>query len=102
MSELPIKKAPHKKASKTELEKALQERLSVLTDVLTMAEVGNKGIELVKEIKELHSLLLSLRPQQESKPSPSAAIRIGWNLEAEKHMDASMDTKNTLEKKSEK
>ncbi len=102
MSELPVKKVTHKRASKNELEKALHERLSVLTEVLTMAEVGNKGIELVKEIKELHSLLLSLRPQQESKTNSNTTMHIAWNLEAENNMEASMNPQAPLEKQGEK
>ncbi len=42
---------------KTALSKALKGRLCVLTQALGEAEVGGKGIDIVKEIKELQVLL---------------------------------------------
>lgn len=45
------------------LAQALEERLSVLTEALDAAQVSEKGIEMIKEIKELHAMLGSLRQQ---------------------------------------
>ncbi len=49
---------------KIALQKALKERLVVLTQSLAEAEKGQKGIELVKEMKELHSMLESMNDEK--------------------------------------
>ncbi len=54
------------KFGKIALQKALKERLALLTQGLSEAERGSKGIELVKEIKELHGMLENLCEQKSS------------------------------------
>ncbi len=49
------------KFGKVALQKALKERLALLTQGLAEAEKGNKGIDLVKEIKELHTMLENMQ-----------------------------------------
>ena len=48
---------------KKALEKALHERLQRLTEHLDTAEVSEKSIDIVKEIKELHALARTLEQE---------------------------------------
>ena len=54
---------------KKALEKALHERLQRLTEHLDTAEVSEKSIDIVKEIKELHALARTLE---------QAPLRVIW------------------------
>lgn len=63
---------------KKALEKALHERLQRLTEHLDTAEVSEKSIDIVKEIKELHALARTLEQEGTSqdgdrKPPPPCA-----------------------------
>ena len=68
-SEKAAKKAANRRDQRRErgqarkLAQALEERLRVLTEALDAAQVSEKGIEMIKEIKELHAMLGSLRQQ---------------------------------------
>lgn len=64
---------------------ALETRLDALTENLAVAQVAEKGIDMVKEIKELHTILRSVRegdkdPEKQS-ASPSRIILL-WGEEA--------------------
>lgn len=48
-------------ARRSRLLDALESRLDALTEGLEQVDVTGKGIELIKEIKELHTILHSLR-----------------------------------------
>lgn len=62
------------------LQNTLEKRLERLTQGLDVAEVTDKSIEIVKEIKELSSILKSLREasQQEEKTN---SICLVWGAE---------------------
>lgn len=51
---------PVRRHRKSPLEKALHERLQRLTQHLDTADVSEKSIDIVKEIKELHALARTL------------------------------------------
>lgn len=42
---------------------SLEQRLDVLTSTLSAADIAEKSIDIVKEIKELHGILRSLRDE---------------------------------------
>ncbi len=63
------------KFGKIALQKALKERLALLTQGLAEAERGSKGIELVKEIKELHGMLENLCEQKGSANSKKENVQ---------------------------
>ncbi len=83
------KKAPY---GKTLLAKALKERLSMLTRALGEADVGGKGIDIVKEIKELHVLLDALStnsvPRSDEKQD-TAPLVVVWGTTTENMSPAS-------------
>ncbi len=60
--------------TKSTLEKALKSRLAALTHGLAEAEVGGKGIDLVKEIKELHSMIAALKPESKTKKEDTKLV----------------------------
>ncbi len=75
---------------KTILAKALKGRLCLLTKALTEAEVGAKGIDIVKEIKELHILLDAITTQSETRreekqETPPLVVVWGTSAEHEAH-----------------
>lgn len=65
---------------KKALEKALHERLQRLTEHLDTAEVSEKSIDIVKEIKELHALARTLEQEDMSQDSARkpAPLRVIW------------------------
>ena len=66
---------------KKALEKALHERLQRLTEHLDTADVSEKSIDIVKEIKELHALARTLEQEgapQDGDRKPPAPLRIIW------------------------
>lgn len=66
---------------KKALEKALHERLQRLTEHLDTAEVSEKSIDIVKEIKELHALARTLEQEgtsQDGDRNPPAPLRVIW------------------------
>lgn len=66
---------------KKALEKALHERLQRLTEHLDTAEVSEKSIDIVKEIKELHALARTLEQEgtsQDGDRKPPAPLRVIW------------------------
>lgn len=52
------KKAPRRRKK---LLDALENRLDALTENLAVAQVAEKGIDMVKEIKELHAILRAMK-----------------------------------------
>ncbi len=77
------------KSTKRSLQKALQERLARLTASLHEAEVGDKGIELIKEMKELCAMLetaaSSSRSGANSGQEPQE-VRIVWGAPHEEKL----------------
>ncbi len=57
------------------MQKALKDRLERLTLSLSEAEVGCKGIELIKEMKELCALLENASPEQEASKKATAPVQ---------------------------
>ena len=55
---------------------SLEQRLDLLTSTLGEAEVAGKSIDIVKEIKELHAILRSLR--EEDAPEAPPKIMVVW------------------------
>lgn len=53
--------APRRAASRKALLESLEKRLDLLAQTLDVAEIAEKSVEIVKEIKELHTLLRSIR-----------------------------------------
>ncbi|MEG2173819.1 MAG: hypothetical protein RRY29_11280 [Desulfovibrionaceae bacterium] len=51
---------------------ALELRLDALTENLAVAQVADKGIDMVKEIKELHTILKAVR-EGDKAPEGAAA-----------------------------
>ncbi len=77
------------KMTKRNLHKALQERLALLTASLSEAEVGGKGIELVKEMKELYAMLDAAdETAQAARKQEPQEIRIMWAVPQEQEADA--------------
>lgn len=75
---MPSRRSPRRKDP---LEKALHERLQRLTERLDTADIAEKSIDIVKEIKELHALSRALaqegRHEEDTARSP-APLRIVW------------------------
>ncbi len=65
---------------KLALQKALKERLDKLTLSLGEAEVGGKGIELIKEMKELCALLENPTGRESQSLSKSAVVPLKMNF----------------------
>ena len=65
---------------KSPLEKALHERLQRLTQHLDTADVSEKSIDIVKEIKELHALARTLEQEGTSQDSDRKPVplRVIW------------------------
>lgn len=55
---------------------SLEQRLDLLTRTLGEAEIAGKSIDIVKEIKELHAILRSLR--EEDAPGAPPKIMVVW------------------------
>ena len=55
---------------------SLEQRLDLLTRTLGEAEIAGKSIDIVKEIKELHAILRSLR--EEDAPDAPPKIVVVW------------------------
>ncbi len=64
--------------TKATLEKALKARLAALTKGLAEADVGGKGIDLVKEIKELHSMIAALKPEPKAQKVEDSKLVVVW------------------------
>lgn len=65
---------------------ALETRLDALTENLAVAQVAEKGIDMVKEIKELHTMLRSVREGDkvpENVNAQSTRIILMWGEENE-------------------
>ena len=52
---------------------SLEQRLDLLTRTLSAADIAEKSIDIVKEIKELHAILRSLRDENGSE-SPQKLV----------------------------
>lgn len=66
------------------LSDALETRLDALTESLAVAQVADKGIDLVKEIKELHAILRAVREgdkQGEADKGQVSRIILMWGEE---------------------
>lgn len=83
---------------------ALETRLDALTENLAVAQVAEKGIDMVKEIKELHTMLRSVREGDkvpENVNAQSTRIILMWGEEArapaaEREQVSHESTKNGL------
>lgn len=56
--------APRRAISRKALLESLEKRLDLLAQTLDVAQIAEKSVEIVKEIKELHALLRSIREPQ--------------------------------------
>lgn len=75
---MPARRAPCRKKA---LEKALHQRLQRLTARLETADIAEKSIDIVKEIKELHALARTLEQDgaaQEDAARPPAPLVVIW------------------------
>lgn len=68
------------KRTQSRLLGTLEKRLDRLTEGLNTAEVTDKSIEIVKEIKELSGILKALRDTGEQEPS--RAVTVIWGGDA--------------------
>ena len=55
---------------------SLEQRLDLLTRTLSAADIAEKSIDIVKEIKELHAILRSLR--DEASPDAPPRMVVVW------------------------
>ena len=55
---------------------SLEQRLDLLTRTLSAADIAEKSIDIVKEIKELHAILRSLR--EEDAPDAPPKVVVVW------------------------
>ncbi len=83
-----------RRPNKATVQKTLQERLWRLTQSLGEAEVGQKGIELIKEMKELYSMLeensLSHKAGRGAQGSGEAAsVVVRWQMP--EHVESSKE-----------
>lgn len=72
---------PVRRHRKSPLEKALHERLQRLTQHLDTADVSEKSIDIVKEIKELHALARTLEQEgtsQDGDRKSPAPLHVIW------------------------
>lgn len=60
----------------TTLLDSLGQRLDLLTSTLSAADIAEKSIDIVKEIKELHAILRSLR--DETSPGAPPRMVVMW------------------------
>lgn len=59
-----------------DMAESLRRRLLALTQRLDAADVSDKGIDMIKEIRELHALLCALRG--ETPPEPPPPLVVSW------------------------
>lgn len=72
------KKSAHRQKRLLE---ALEARLDALTENLSIAQVAEKGIDMVKEIKELHAILRAMREgdaKVEGAHAPAPRVILMW------------------------
>jgi len=55
---------------------SLEQRLDLLTRTLSAADIAEKSIDIVKEIKELHAILRSLR--DDASPDGPSRLVVVW------------------------
>ena len=53
---------------------SLEQRLDLLTRTLSAADIAEKSIDIVKEIKELHAILRSLRDDAPTEAEPRMVV----------------------------
>lgn len=56
---------------------SLEQRLDLLTRTLSAADIAEKSIDIVKEIKELHAILRSLRDEASPEAPPQNGGCVG-------------------------
>ncbi|MFC4678774.1 hypothetical protein [Desulfovibrio legallii] len=56
--------------------RSLEERLALLTNSLNRADIAEKSIDIVKEIKELHAILGAL--DAAAAPAQAPRLRVTW------------------------
>ncbi len=66
--------------TKASLQKTLKDRLVLLSNGLKEAEMGNKGIELVKEMKELHTMLENILSEDKQDAKKDVAKGVGMHI----------------------
>ncbi len=72
----PVSPRNRKSKKSARLLDSLEQRLDLLTSTLGEAEVAGKSIDIVKEIKELHAILRSLR--EKDAPEAPPKIMVVW------------------------
>ncbi len=75
MTKSQVSKATNAEAK---LVNALKARLAALTQGLGDADVGGRGIDLVKEIKELYSIISALNPDVKAQKADNTKVEVGW------------------------
>lgn len=61
---------------------ALETRLDALTENLAVAQVADKGIDMVKEIKELHAILRAVREGDKATDASPTRVILMWGNDA--------------------
>ncbi len=84
--------------SKAHLEKSLRTRLGILTTSLHSADITGKGIDLIKEIKELYSMIAALKPESKTQKTENSKIEVVWA--EQNNSNNNNDTKNKVDTKS--
>lgn len=68
---------------------SLEKRLDLLSRTLDDADIAEKSIDIVREIKELHTILRSLREAAAPAEQPARRLVVVWGGPA--RLDASSD-----------
>lgn len=72
-----MSRAPGDKRDRGTVARSLERRLLALTSGLDSADVSEKGIDVVKEIRELHALLRALQ-ESDGENAPPPPLEVRW------------------------
>ena len=67
-----------KKTQERQLLARLERRLGLLADTLDAAPVADKGLDVVRELKEVHALLRALRDGAEPAKAEAPRLVVVW------------------------
>ena len=67
-----------KKAQERQLLARLEGRIALLADTLDAAPVADKGLDVVRELKEVHALLRALRDGAEPARAEAPRLVVVW------------------------